>query len=190
MRSSYTTKHTESEGDMEREARITLAGKPVTLVGPELKAGGKAPDFILVDNDMNEVTLKDFQGRLKLISVAMSVETSVCDSQLRTFNEKAASLGKDIAVLNVTMDLPFTLKKFCGTAGITNAVALSDYRYASFGNNYGVLMKGLRILGRSVFIIDGNDNLAYVEIVPEATNNVDFDRALKALSGIARGKAA
>ncbi|MBW7957551.1 MAG: thiol peroxidase [Deltaproteobacteria bacterium] len=176
---------------MEREARITLSGKPVTLIGPELKAGDKAPDFILVNNDMNEVTLNDFQGKTKLISVAMSVETSVCDAQLRTFNEKAASLGKDIAVLNVTMDLPFTLKKFCGTAGIKNAVALSDYRYSSFGNNYGVLMKGLRILGRSVFIVDSRDNIAYVEIVPEATSNVDFDKALKALSGLpARGKAA
>jgi thiol peroxidase len=176
---------------MEREARITLSGKPVTLIGPELKAGDKAPDFILVDNDMNEVTLKDFQGRTKLVSVALSVDTSVCDAQLRTFNEKAASLGSGTAVLNVTMDLPFTLRKFCGTAGITNAKALSDYRYASFGTNYGVLMKGMRLLGRSVFIIDSRDNIAYVEIVPEATGNVDFDKAIKALSGLpSKGKAA
>lgn len=172
---------------MERDARIKLSGNPVTLIGPELKAGDKAPDFMLVNTEMKEVTLKDFQGKTKLISVAISVDTSVCDSQLRTFNEKAASLGKDIAVLNVTMDLPFTLKKFCGTAGIKNAVALSDYRYASFGTNYGVLMKGLRLLARSVFIVDSRDNIAYVEILPESTGSVDFDGALKALSGLPAG---
>ena len=176
---------------MERKNRITFLGKPVTLVGPELKAGDKSPDFILVDSDLNEVTLKDFNGKVKLISVAVSIDTSVCDQQLRSFNEKAASLGNGVAVLNVTMDLPFALKRFCSTAGRDRAKALSDFRYASFGENYGVLMKELRFLARAVFVVDAKDNIAYSEIVSEATHSVNFENALKAATElIAKGKAA
>ncbi|OGP14659.1 MAG: lipid hydroperoxide peroxidase [Deltaproteobacteria bacterium GWA2_55_10] len=176
---------------MERKDRITFAGKPVTLIGPELKAGDKAPNFILVDTDLNELTLKDFQDKVKLISVAVSIDTSVCDAQLRKFNEQAASLGKDVVVLNVTMDLPFALKRFCGTAGIDRAKALSDYRYASFGENYGVLMKDLRLLARSVFVADVYNTLTYVEIVSEATYDVNFDNAIRAAKElISRGRAA
>ena len=172
---------------MERKDRITFIGRPVTLIGPELKAGDKAPDFILVDTDLNELTLKDFEGKVKLISVAVSVDTSVCDAQLRRFNEQAASEGKDVVVMNVTVDLPFALKRFCGTAGIDRAVALSDYRHASFGENYGVLMKGLRLLARSVFVADARNTLTYVEIVPEATHDVNFEGAIKAARKIVSG---
>lgn len=176
---------------MERKDRITFKGAPVTLIGPELKAGDKAPDFRLMDIDLNEMTLRDFRGKVKLISVAVSVDTSVCDAQLRKFNEQAASLGKDVVVLNVTMDLPFALKRFCGTAGIDRAIALSDYRYGSFGENYGVLAKDLRLLARSVFVADANDTLTYVEIVPEATHDVNFEKALKAAAQlVSKGKAA
>lgn len=176
---------------MERKDRITFGGKAVTLIGPEIKTGNKAPNFTLVDQKLNEVTLKDFQDKVKLISVAVSLDTSVCDTQLRRFNEKAASLGKDVAVLNVTMDLPFAIKKFCSTNGIERVHALSDHKYASFGDNYGVLIKEHRLLARSVFIADAYNNIVYAEIVPEATSSVDFDAALKALSDhLAKGKAA
>lgn len=176
---------------MERKGRITFLGKPVTLAGPELKAGGKAPEFSLVDNAMNEVTLKDFQGKVKLISVAVSVDTGPCDRQIRRFNEQAAAMGKDVAVLNVTMDLPFALKRFCGAAGIERVTTLSDHRRASFGEDYGVLMKDLRLLARSVFVADAHNNLSYAEIVPESANDIDFENALKAVSELVRkGKAA
>lgn len=176
---------------MERKDRITLKGKPFTLVGPEIKAGNKAPNFTLVDQDLKEVTLKDFQDKVKLISVAVSLDTSVCDTQLRKFNEQAASLGDKIAVLNVTMDLPFAIKRFCSTAGIDRVTTLSDHRHASFGENYGVLIKELRLLARGIFVADAYNNITYAQIVPEATDNVNFEEALKAVRAlVAKGKAA
>lgn len=176
---------------MERKDRITFAGKPVSLLGPEIKAGNKVPNFTLVDQGLGEVTLKDFQDKIKLISVAVSLDTSVCDTQLRKFNEKAASLGKDVAVLNVTMDLPFAVKRFCSINGIEGVSALSDHKYASFGENFGVLIKEHRLLARAVFVADAYNNVTYAEIVPEATSSVDFDAALKAVADlVAKGKAA
>lgn len=176
---------------MERKDRITLGGKPVTLLGPEIKAGNKAPNFTLVGQDLSEVTLKDYQGKVKLISVAVSLDTSVCDAQLRRFNEQASSLGENVVVINVTMDLPFAVKRFCSTNGIERVVALSDHKYASFGDNYGVLIKEHRLLARAVFIADAYNNIAYAEIVPEATGSVSFEAALKALKDLlAKGKAA
>lgn len=184
-----TTK--KSEDDMERKDRITLKGKQFTLTGPEIKAGNKAPDFALVDQDLKEVTLKDFQDKIKLISVAVSLDTGVCDTQLRRFNEQAASLGKEVAIINVTMDLPFAIKRFCSTAGIDRVTTLSDHRRASFGENYGVLIKDLRLLARAIFVADAFNNITYAQIVPEATDNVNFEEALRAVRDlIAKGKAA
>lgn len=176
---------------MERKDRITLKGKPFTLAGPEIKAGNKAPNFTLVDQDLKEVTLKDFQDKIKLISVAVSLDTGVCDAQLRRFNEQAASLDSGVAVINVTMDLPFAISRFCSTAGIDRVSTLSDHRHASFGENYGVLIKDLRLLARSIFVADAYNNITHVEIVPEATGSVDFEAALKAVKElVAKGKAA
>ena len=176
---------------MERKDRITLKGNKFTLTGPELKAGDKAPDFTLVGQDLKEVTLKDFSGKIKLISVAVSLDTGVCDSQLRRFNEQAISLGKDVVVLNVTMDLPFAIKRFCSTAGIDRVTSLSDHKNASFGENYGVLIKDLRLLARAIFVVDSRDTIAYAEIVPEATDSVDFEGSLKAVKElVAKGQAA
>ena len=176
---------------MEKKDRITLKGNKFTLTGPELKAGDKAPDFTLVGQDLKEVTLKDFSGKIKLISVAVSLDTGVCDSQLRRFNEQAVSLGKDVVVLNVTMDLPFAIKRFCSSAGIDRVTSLSDHKDASFGENYGVLIKDLRLLARAIFVVDSRDTIAYAEIVPEATDSVDFEGSLKAVKElVAKGQAA
>jgi len=176
---------------MERKDRITLKGKPFTLAGPEIKAGNKAPDFVLVDQDLKEVTLKDFKDKIKLISVAVSLDTGVCDSQLRRFNEQAASMGEGVAVINVTMDLPFAIKRFCTTAGIDRVTTLSDHRHASFGENYGLLIKDLRLLARAIFVADAYNNITHAEIVPEATDSVDFEGALKAVRALVeKGKAA
>ena len=166
---------------MERKGIVTVKGNPVTLIGSEIKAGDKAPDFTVVDGDLKEVRLKDFAGKIKVISVSASLDTPVCDMQARRFNQEAATLPADVVILNITMDLPFAISRFCTTAGIDKVHAYSDHRDASFGNAYGVLIKELRLLARSIFIIDKNDVIRYIEIVPELTNHPDYDKALGAL---------
>lgn len=160
---------------------VTFMGNPLTLTGKEVRVGDKAPDFVVLNQDLKEVTLKDFTGKIKLISVTPSLDTPVCDMQARKFNEAATKLSEDVVVLNISMDLPFAIARFCTTAGIDRVLALSDHREASFGLNYGVLIKELRLLARSVFVIDKNDVIQYVEIVPEITNEPDYEKALEAV---------
>ena len=167
---------------MERKGIITFKGTPLTLVGTELKSGDQAPDFTLLDNELNEVRLKDFRGKIKVISVTPSLDTPVCDMQARRFNEEAARLPEDVVVLNVSMDLPFTISRFCTTAGIDKVKTLSDHRDASFGTAYGVLIKELRLLTRSIVIIDKEDVIKYLEIVPEVTDQPDYDKAMQSIT--------
>ena len=166
---------------MERKGITTMKGNPMTLVGPELKAGDKAPDFTVLDQAMAPKSLKDFEGKFKVISVTPSLDTPVCDLQIHWFNEDAANQPADVAVLNISMDLPFAIKRFCATGGIDRTEALSDHRDASFGTNWGVLMKELRLLARSIFIVDKEDVVRYVQIVPEQTAEPDYEAALAAL---------
>jgi thiol peroxidase len=163
---------------MERKGIVTVKGNPVTLIGSEAKIGNKAPDFSVLDVDLKEVRLRDFAGKIKVISVSASLDTPVCDTQARRFNQETAQLPDDVVILNITMDLPFAISRFCTTAGIDKIKALSDHRDASFGNLYGVLIKELRLLARSIFIIDKDDVIRYIEIVPELTNHPDYDKAL------------
>lgn len=164
---------------MERTGLITFAGNPLTLLGNEVKAGDKAPDFIVLDKELKPITLKDFAGKIKIISVTPSLDTPVCDLQARTFNQRAQALSEEIVVLNISMDLPFAIARFCTAAGINKVQTLSDHRDASFGNAYGVLVKELRLLARSIFVVDGKDIVCYVQIVPEMTNEPDYDKALE-----------
>ena len=166
---------------MERKGIVTVKGNPVTLIGSEIKSSDKAPDITVVDGDLKEVRSIDFAGKIKVISVSASLDTPVCDMQARRFNQEAATLPADVLILNITMDLPFAISRFCTTAGIDKVHAYSDHRDASFGNAYGVLIKELRLLARSIFIIDKNDVLRYIEIVPELTNHPDYDKVLGAL---------
>ena len=167
---------------MERKGIVTFQGTPLTLVGTELKPGDQAPDFTLLDNELNEVRLKDFRGKIKVISVTPSLDTPVCDIQARRFNEEAARLPEDIVVLNISMDLPFAISRFCATAGIEKIKTLSDHRDTSFGTAYGVLIKELRLLTRSIVIIDKEDVIKYLEIVPEVTDQPDYDKAIKSIT--------
>ena len=169
---------------MERTGVITMMGNALTLVGPALKAGDKAPDFTVLDESLAPKTLKDFKGKIKVISVTPSLDTPVCDLQLHWFNEDAAKQPEKVVVINLSMDLPFAVKRFCATAGIENVMALSDHRDASFGTAYGVLIKELRLLARSIFIIDKDDVIRYVRIVPEQTNEPDYEDAIKALDSL------
>lgn len=174
---------------MERTGIITMKGKSVTIIGPDIRVGDKAPDFTVLDGTLGEVRLGDFAGKTKIISVTPSLDTPVCDLQLRRFNREAASLPLDVAVLNVSMDLPFAITRFCTTAEIDRVKALSDHRDASFGTAYGVLIKEVRLLARSIFIVDKDNIIRYKEIVPEQSNHPDYERALQALrevTGIAK----
>ncbi len=169
----------------ERKGIITMKGKPLTLIGPDLALGSNAPDFKVLDGDLKEVTLKNFTEKFKVISVTPSLDTPVCDLQLRRFNREAAALPGDVVVLNISMDLPFAITRFCTTASIDKAKALSDHLDASFGAAYGVLIKELRLLARSIFILDKDNVLRYKEIVPEESHHPDYDKALDALRNIA-----
>ncbi len=175
---------------IERKGIVTMKGKPLTLLGTDIKTGDRAPDFTALDGELNEVKLSDFDGKIKVISVTPSLDTAVCDLQLRRFNHEAASLPADVVVLNVSMDLPFAVARFCTAAGIDRAKALSDHRDAGFGTAYGVLIKELRLLARSIFIIDRENIVRYREIVPEETHHPDYDKALSALNMIGLAKAA
>jgi thioredoxin-dependent peroxiredoxin len=166
---------------MERSGIITMKGKPLTLIGPDIRTGTVAPDFTVIDETLKEVSLGDFEGKTKIISVTPSLDTPVCDLQLRRFNREAASLPKDVVVLNISMDLPFAISRFCSTAEIDRAKALSDHREASFGVAYGVLVREKRLLARSIFLIDKNNIVRYKEIVPEQSNHPDYEKVLKAL---------
>jgi thioredoxin-dependent peroxiredoxin len=145
----------------------------------------------VLDGELKAVGLGDFAGKVKIISVTPSLDTPVCDLQLRRFNREAAALPQSTVILNISMDLPFAITRFCTTAEIDRAKAFSDHREASFGTAYGVLIKELRLLARSIFIVDKDDIVRYKEIVPEQTNHPDYERALRALAEItARAKAA
>ena len=159
-------------------AQITFKQEPVTLYGSQVKKGEYAPDFTVLDNDLNEVTLETYDGQKKLISVVPSIDTGVCDQQTRKFNEEAAK--EDGVVLTISADLPFAQKRWCASNGLENVITLSDHRNLSFGKTYGVVMEELRLLARSVFVLDKNNKVVYTEIVSEGTNFPDFDAALEA----------
>ncbi|SEA48388.1 thiol peroxidase, atypical 2-Cys peroxiredoxin [Thalassobacillus cyri] len=161
-------------------ASITFKENPVTLVGEEVKVGDKAPDFKVLANDLSEVTLNDYKDSVKLISVVPSLDTGVCAEQTRRFNEEATKLG-NVKVLTISMDLPFAQKRWCGAEGIENVDTLSDHRDASFGKAYGVLIEELRLLARSVFVVDSENKVTYVEYVSEATNHPDYESAIAAV---------
>lgn len=164
---------------MERKGIVTFRGNPLTLVGDEVKVGDNAPPFSVLDKDLNTVSLSDFDGKVKVISVTPSLDTPVCHLMATTFNKKAQSLSDDVVVLNVSVDLPFAIARF-HSDGPPRLKTLSDHRDVFFGMAYGVLMKELRLLARSVFVIDKTNIIRYVEIVPEMTDEPDYDKALAA----------
>lgn len=163
----------------ERQGAVTFKGKPLTLLGPQLQAGQAAPDFQALGQDLAPVGLADLKGKATLISVVPSLDTPVCDAQTRRFNEDAAK-RPNVQVWTISADLPFAQKRWCGAAGIERIRVLSDHRDTSFGLAYGVLIKELRLLSRSVFLIDRVGVLRYVEYVPEVTAHPNYDAALAA----------
>lgn len=169
---------------MERKDAVTMKGGPLTLVGEEVKVGSKAPDFKVLDQALAEVTLASSKGKIRLIASVPSLDTPVCDLQIKRFNDEAGALSKDIVVLFISMDLPFAQKRFCSEFNIKKVKALSDHRDADFGVKYGVLIKELRLLARAIFVVDKDDTVRYVEYVKDITNPPDYDAALGAVKKV------
>lgn len=169
---------------MAQERTVAFKGNPITLIGPELKVGDKAPDFKLNKNLLEEVSLSDFAGKVKLISVVPSLDTGVCDAQTRRFNEEASKLGDNVIVLTVSADLPFAQARWCGAAGIDKVVTLSDYKTNSFGEAYGVLIKEFRLDMRAVFVVDANDTIQYVQVLQEMTEHPDYEKPVEAVKAL------
>jgi thiol peroxidase len=166
---------------IKRDNVVTFMGNPLTLVGAEVTAGLTAPDFAVVNNDLGPVTLADVKGKVVVISAVPSLDTPVCDMETRRFNQEAQALGDKVKVLTVSMDLPFAQKRWCGNAGVQNVQTVSDYQTASFGQAYGVLIDGLRLLARAIFVIDQAGKIAYVQVVPELTHEPDYAAVLDAV---------
>jgi len=171
----------------ERYGIVTLQGKPVTLVGNEVRVGEQAPDFIVTGNDLGSVRLADYRGKVVVIASVPSLDTPVCDMETRRFNNEAAKLGADVVILTVSMDLPFAQKRWCGAAGVDRVVTLSDHRDASFGMNYGVLVKELRLLARAVFVVDRRGIIRYYQLVKEMGSEPDYGPILDAVRKLQAG---
>jgi thiol peroxidase len=168
----------------ERQGVATLKGNPITLVGPEIKVGDAAPAFTVNKNLLEEANLDHFAGKIKLISVVPSLDTGVCDLQTKRFNEEAANLGDQVVVLTVSVDLPFAQARWCGAAGVDRVLTLSDYKNLSFGQAYGVLIKELHLLMRSIFVVDQDNKVRYVEYLGEMTEHPNYDAAIAAVREI------
>ncbi|MCX5680488.1 MAG: thiol peroxidase [Candidatus Omnitrophica bacterium] len=166
---------------MERKDIVTLKGGPLTLLGDEVKIGQKAKDFKALDSNLAEKSLADFKGKIKLIASVPSLDTPVCDTEIKRFNDEASKLSKDLAIIFISMDLPFAQKRFCQEFDINKVKTLSDHRDADFGLKFGVLIKELRLLARAIFILDREDSVKYVEYVKELGNPPNYDAALKSL---------
>lgn len=162
------------------ERKVALRGKPLALIGPELRAGDKAPDFKLVGPDLQWVELAQSTGKVRLIASVVSVDTPVCDLETVRFNTEAAH-SPDVVIYVVSMDLPFALSRYCGAKGIDSVKVLSDHREASFGTTYGVLIKERRLLARATFVVDREGIIRYVEYLPDVGQHPDYDKALAAL---------
>ncbi|MBO7748243.1 thiol peroxidase [Paenibacillus sp. MWE-103] len=168
----------------ERAGVSTFKGNPLTLIGPELKVGDQAPDFQLNKSLVDVVSLKDYAGKVKLISVVPSIDTGVCDAQTRRFNEEASKFGDNVVILTVSADLPFAQARWCGAAGVDRVVLLSDYKNNNFGEAYGVLIKEFALDMRAIFVIDANDKIQYIEVLSEMTEHPNYENALNALQAL------
>ena len=168
----------------ERQGIVTLHQNPLTLVGEEPVKDRMAPDFEVVDNDLNPFKFSSIKGRVVIIASVPSLDTPVCDMEVRRFNQEAASLHEDINILTISMDLPFAQKRWCAAAGVDKVQTLSDHWDASFGKAYGVLIKELRLLARAMFVVDRQGVLKYIQVVPEVSGEPNYKAVLDAASAL------
>ena len=169
---------------MERPGATTLKGKPLTLIGPELKVGDKAPDFEVVDVKLSAVNLAETGKAVRIISVVPSLDTPVCDAQTKRFNDEAAKLP-GVEIITVSMDLPFAQSRWCGAFGVDRVKMLSDHRSGSFGASYGTLIKELRIECRAIFLVDQDNVIRHAQYVKEVGDFPDYEAALNVARSLA-----
>ncbi len=169
---------------VERTGVVTGRGKPLTLIGPGLKPGDKAPNFKVLANDLSEITLDTDKGKVRLYLSVPSLDTAVCDAETRRFNQEAANFPSGVAVYAISCDLPFAQKRWCGVSNVSNLKTASDHRDLSFGTAYGTLIKETRWLCRAVFLVDKDGVLKYVEYVPEVSSEPNYEAALKAVKAV------
>lgn len=170
----------------ERKGIVKFKDQPMTLLGPELKVGDDAPDVTLVNTDLEEVPLGQYKGKVVILSVVPSLDTGVCSTQTKTFNDKAAQLSDDIEIVTVSMDLPFAQARWCGAENADRVTPLSDYKTHEFGQAYGVRIKELGLLTRSIFVVDQAGNVQYIQIVEEITDEPDYAEALAAAKALTK----
>jgi thiol peroxidase len=164
----------------ERPSAVTFQGQPLTLVGHQLNNGDPAPGFTCLGQDLSEVSLTAYADKVKVIIAVPSLDTHVCDMEAKRFNQEAGAFDDRAVFLVVSMDLPFAQKRWADDRGISNVTTLSDHRDADFGQKWGVLIKELRLLARTVFVVDRDDTIRYIELVKEVTEEPDYDAALNA----------
>jgi thiol peroxidase len=172
---------------MSRAKAVTFKGNPLTLAGEAVQVGQAAPDFTLHTygpDGMKKITLADLKGKATLLNVVPSLDTPVCQVQTKKFNEELAALGDKVNAITVSMDLPFAQNRFCGSENIKNLKNGSDYQDRSFGNNWGVLIEELKLLARSVFVVDAKGTVTYADVVTEVTDQPNYDAALGALKEV------
>jgi thioredoxin-dependent peroxiredoxin len=172
----------------ERTGTVTFKGTPVTLVGTEIRPGQPAPDFTATDNGLQPVRLGTARGKVVVLSTVPSLDTPVCDTETRRFNEEASRLGEGVEVWTISMDLPFAQKRWCGAAGVSRVKTLSDFRDRSFGQAYGTLIKDGPLAGleaRAVFVVGKDGQVKHVEYVKEVTTEPNYEAALAAARGAA-----
>jgi thiol peroxidase len=165
----------------ERKGAITLRGNPFTLLGKEIKTGASAPDVELLDNELKPVRISDYKGKVVVVSAVPSLDTPTCDMETRRFNTEAAKLGDNVVVLTISTDLPFAQKRWCGAAGVDRVITLSDHRETAFGLAYGVLIKELRLLARSIFVVDRSGVVQYLQHVKEVAQEPDYGAVIAAV---------
>lgn len=168
-----------TDSPTQRTGATTLQGRPLTLLGDEVRAGDPAPDFTAVAADLSPVTLATTAGSVRVFSVVPSLDTEVCDLQTRRFNEDAAAID-GVTIWTVSVDLPFAQKRWCGAAGLAGIKVVSDHRDLSFGLAYGIAIAELRLLGRGVFVVDAGDRVVHAEYVPEVATHPNYQAALDA----------
>ena len=162
-------------------ASVTMQGNVMPLEGQQVAVGQKAPDFTALDTGLGQKSLKDYSGKVVVLASVPSLDTPVCDMEVRRFNTEAASLSNDVQILAISTDLPFAQARWCGAAGVDAVQTLSDHYNVDFGMKYGVLLQPLRLLTRAVFVVNKEGIIVHAQIVPEATNEPDYTAVLDAV---------
>ncbi|MBN1285202.1 MAG: thiol peroxidase [Anaerolineae bacterium] len=165
----------------ERTGLVTLKGAPRTLIGNAVTVGDQAPDFTVLDNTFKPVRFSELPGKVYVISAVPSLDTSVCDAETRRFNQEAAKLGDDVAILTISMDLPYAQKRWCGATGVDRVTTLSDFKDREFGQAYGVITQESGLLARAVFVVDKTGRISYIQLVPEIAAEPDYNAVLQAV---------